>query len=93
MPLILFWATEVVSAILIVLVFVAPFLDNWRKRSEPRPQWLALFAGDRAVRRTAVASAIGMAVTGCVFFRPPGRSLPRPGRPAEPPPPPDIIGA
>jgi len=89
----LFWLTQTVSVLLILLVIVAPVLDNESQRLEGGSRWLTLFACDGAVRRTAAASALGLAVTACVFFRPPGRTRPRPRRKPDPPPPPDIAGA
>lgn len=70
LPGVLFCFTQTAAIILIALVFLAPLLNNGE---EPTAGWrrlLGLFAGDVAVRRTAVASAIGLAVTANVFFRP-----------------------
>jgi hypothetical protein len=66
---ILFWLTLLVSAGLIVLVILAPLLDNSLKR-EGGVRWLVVFAEDVVLQRTAVASALGLAVTAFVFFRP-----------------------
>jgi len=82
-PRLLFGLACAASAGLLGLVLVAPLLA-------PGPAWLALFAGDPAVRRTAVASALGLLVTACVFFRP------QPGSPSarkRPRPPPGALGA
>jgi hypothetical protein len=53
---------------LLGLVLVAPWLDTNGARGWGRV--LALFAEDRAVRRTGLASALGLVVTAYVFFRP-----------------------
>jgi hypothetical protein len=52
----------------------------------------ALFAHDVVVQRTAVASALGLAVTAWVFFRPgaAGKHFARSGRDASPD---DVVGA
>jgi hypothetical protein len=90
LPWLLFWLTLAVSVVLIVLVFLSPLLDNDEVKPGGWTSILALFARDAAVRRTALASALGLAVTACVFFRPPGsrlgRRTPRPPRPAPPAP-------
>ncbi len=48
------------------LVLTAP----WLLVREPESRMLRLFAHDSTVRRTTVASAVGLAVTAFVFFRP-----------------------
>ncbi|HEV3260953.1 MAG TPA: hypothetical protein VG013_29140 [Gemmataceae bacterium] len=91
LPRFLFWSSLFAAVVLVALVFLAPPLDNavrpagWRKL-------VALFARDVAVRRTAVASAVGLAVTAFVFFKSP---RPRPGTLPQPrlPPPTDVVGA
>jgi hypothetical protein len=70
------------AAGLLGLVLLAPLLA-------PGPAWLGLFAHDAAVRRTAVASALGLLVTASVFFRPPSA----PSRRQRRPPPPGAVGA
>jgi hypothetical protein len=89
LPRLLFLFTLGVSALLFLLVFLSPLLDNGQVRV------LALFARDAAVRRTAVASALGLAVTASVFFRPGNRlpPLPRRVKPSRRPPPPAGAGA
>ena len=72
----LFWLACAVSAGLLGLVLFAPLLAR-----EPgsAPRWLVLFGHDATVRRTAVASALGLVVTASIFFRaPPKRKRPRP---------------
>jgi hypothetical protein len=73
---------------LILLVVAAPWLDNKAAR------WLTLFAQDRTLRRTTLASAAGMIVTASVFFRPAALATARRGPPRERrPPPPTVAGA
>ena len=79
------------SAGLIVLVFLAPLLDNEGASATGWPRVVAVFARDATLRRTAVASGIGLVVTACVFFRPPPEA--RRSRYSRLPPPPDIAGA
>ena len=89
---------------LIVLVSVAPFLDNAQAETNAGRlvaetngpgRLVALFARDATLRRTAVASALGLLVTAVVFFRPLRPSPPiepqreKPG----PPPPAGLAGA
>jgi hypothetical protein len=84
MPRLLFRLTLALAGLLAVLVAAGPLLDR-----EGLPEFVALFARDATVRRTAVASAAGLAVTAWVFFRPAGRgrTLPRKSRkPRRPPP-------
>jgi hypothetical protein len=85
----LFLLTLGLSALLFLLVLLSPLLDNGQVRV------LVLFARDAAVRRTAVASALGLAVTASVFFRPGVGlpTLPRKVRQSRRPPPPAGAGA
>jgi hypothetical protein len=59
-----------VAALIAATVLLAPFVD----RGGPAPRGVhrivALVARDVALRRTALASAIGLGVTAGVFFRP-----------------------
>jgi hypothetical protein len=64
----LFWLACAVSAGLVGLVLFAPLLAD---QTRPVPRWLILFARDAAVRRTAIASALGLVVTASIFFRTP----------------------
>lgn len=59
-----------VAAILILLVLVCPFLDNGRGSAARGENLVTAFARDLAVRRTAIASALGLAATAWIFFRP-----------------------
>ncbi len=86
LPRLLFVLAFVLSILLIVLVIAAPLLDNGEARL------LALFARDPALRRTALACAVGLVVTACVFFRPPPRP-PHRKRKRTAAPPPAVAGA
>jgi hypothetical protein len=84
------------ALILIVIVFAAPLLDNDKPQTHGWSRLVTLFARDVTLRRTALASTVGLIVTACVFFRPPGgpRSGSRRLKPARlPPPPPTVVGA
>jgi hypothetical protein len=64
LPRLLWRLTLVVSALMILLVVAAPWIDSG--------EWplLTLFATDQVVRRTCLASAIGLLATAAIFFRP-----------------------
>jgi hypothetical protein len=84
------------AVILIVVVFAAPLLDNGSPAAHGWSRLLTLFARDATLRRTTLASSVGLIVTACVFFRPPGglrlrMRKPKPTQP--PPPPPTVVGA
>jgi hypothetical protein len=96
LPRSLFWLTLLVAAGLFLLVFLAPLVDNGQARPQGWFRWVAAFARDVVLRRTALASSLGLTVTAYVFFRPPGRLRPgfaRTGRPSKSPPPGNIAGA
>jgi hypothetical protein len=61
----LFWLNLGVAGTLAALVGVAPLLD-----AGSESKLITLFSQDATVRQTALAAAIGLAVTGWVFFRP-----------------------
>jgi hypothetical protein len=65
LPRLLWRVTLGASILLILLVVSAPLLDfgKW--------PWLTLFAKDITLRRTTLASAIGLLATASIFFRPP----------------------
>ena len=65
LPRLLFALTLAAAAALAAVVLIAPWLHD-------PPRLLGLFAHDTTVRRTALASALGLTVTACVFFRPGG---------------------
>jgi hypothetical protein len=55
---------------LLALVVLSPWLAPAEAPQEGAGRFLALFARDAAVRRTAVAAALGLYVSAAVFFRP-----------------------
>ena len=95
LPFGLFWLTLAAAAALIVVVLASPLVDNEGGPPGDGSRWVALFARDLVLRRTAVASALGLAVTAFVFFRPSAASRPVVRRTLRPPklPPADIAGA
>ena len=76
----LFFFTSVLAFVLAGLVMVAPWLFWLDLESQPWAKLLRLFAEDRIVRRTALASALGLFVTAWVFFRPAKLKTREPGR-------------
>ena len=76
-----------ISAGLILLVIAAPWVEN--KLSS---RVLVVFARDTTLRRTAVACALGLMVTACVFFRSP-RAAGRETAKSSQTRPPDMAGA
>jgi len=90
-PRFLFLLTVLVSLGLTGAVFVAPIIEL----DDSAGLWSNLqgmFASDLAVRRTAVASAIGLLVTAWIFFRPRGVGA-ETSRKKHRPPPANIAGA
>jgi hypothetical protein len=76
-----------ISAGLILLVIVSPWVEN-----TVTSRVFVVFARDTTLRRTALASALGLIATAYVFFRSPGpvrRESPK----ASPRPPSDMAGA
>ena len=67
LPRILFALTVGLAAILVIFVLLAPWLADTVQGG-----LFALFAHDAVVRRTTLASAVGLLVTAFVFFRPGG---------------------
>jgi hypothetical protein len=84
----LFRLAVLASAGLIVMVFLSPLLDNGAESPRGVARVLAVFARDAAMRRTAVAAALGLVVTACIFFRTPAdaRALWRRSKPPRTPP-------
>jgi len=83
------------ALILGVLVGLAPFWPTAADGSLAS-RLLALFAADVALRRTACASALGLAVTAFVFFRSPApeqTAAPAPKTPRPALPPSNVVGA
>ena len=94
LPRLLFRLTLALAALLLLLVVAAPLLDGEGGQAEGWARVVALFARDATLRRTAVASAVGLAVTAWVFFRPAGRVLTLPRKVKKPrQPPPTGVGA
>src|SRR2546423_463208 len=87
----LFLVTVLLAAILLGLVVLAPYLASGEPNLPMRDRVIAVFARDQAIRRTALASALGLIVTACVFFRTPAAA--RRPKASQLPPPPDIAGA
>ncbi len=69
LPRLLFLLTAGLALALLLAVVLAPWLLE-DAADDSHPQLLLLFARDVVVRRTAVASGLGLFVTACVFFRP-----------------------
>jgi hypothetical protein len=61
----LFRSTIGIAGLLIIAVFASPFLGFLNQPI------IALFATDLVLRRTALASAIGLIATSMIFFRRP----------------------
>jgi hypothetical protein len=74
----LFAAACAAALLLCAAVVAAPWLAGGEAAGWRRV--LALFAHDAALRRTSLASAAGLVVTACVFFRPGPRPPRRPRR-------------
>jgi hypothetical protein len=84
-PGVLFVLCLLLAAGLAGLVVVAPWLHPAESPPDSSTRWLALFARDVVVRRTALAASAGLVATAFVFFRPPYVRPPRA--------PTDVIGA
>jgi hypothetical protein len=93
MPRFLYWLTLSMASVLILLVLVTPTLDNGADEPHGASRYLALFARDPVLRRTAVASAIGLTVTACVCFRTPRSSAAAERKPQARPPHGNVVGA
>lgn len=94
LPRWLFRVTLGVSAGLLLAVILSPLLEPATPDPAGWSRLLALFARDGTLRRTALASAAGLTVTACIFFRPDSKPV-RTGtrKPPKPPPPANIVGA
>ena len=92
-PRLLFGLAFLLSLLLILLVILAPLGDNGEAQPAGWARLGTLFARDAAIRRTAVAVAIGLMVTACAFFRPRWRPTPRGRKRTTAPPPPSVAGA
>jgi hypothetical protein len=69
-----------VAAGLVGLLIVAPWLDTDTPEGIPA-RLVGLFGHDKALRRTCLAAAVGLAVTARVFFQTAGRPPRLPRRP------------
>jgi hypothetical protein len=67
----LFRLTCGLAGLLVLAVVGAPWVEGWLGNTAGWGRVLRLFAEDVAVRRTSLASALGLVVTAFVFFRPP----------------------
>jgi hypothetical protein len=89
LPRLLYRLTLALAVVLVALVLICPWLDDGAADPSGRELFVAVFARDVVLRRTALASAAGLVVTACVFFKPaPARGPNRPSRP-----PADVAGA
>jgi len=89
LPRVLRWLSLLVAAGLVAMVSLSPHLAD----TIPPHKLLRLFAQDAVLRRSAIAAAIGLAVSAFIFFKSPPRSplqsyqAPRGSSPG------DVIGA
>ena|SRR5947209_5911478 len=88
LPRLLFVLTAAAALGLLLAVLLAPWLSEGARSAAGGLDVVELFARDAVVRRTAVASGLGLLVTAFVFFRP----TPPPEEP-EKRPPESIVGA
>ena len=93
LPWLLFRLTIGLSIFLILLVFLCPWMDNGQVQARGWRQIVGLFAQDVTLRRTTLASALGLAVTACIFFRQPVLPARVPPRPRGQTPPSEMAGA
>ena len=92
-PRLLFWLTVGLAAALLASVLLAPVVPQGETQASVWSRLVALFAQDLTLRRTAVASAVGLIATACVFFNPPGNPWRNRSRGSKAPPPPNVVGA
>jgi hypothetical protein len=69
LPRLLRWLSMLLAVGLVALVIVCPLIDAGGEPETTGERVVRLFAEDVTVRRTALASALGLAVTAQVFFR------------------------
>jgi hypothetical protein len=93
LPRFLFRFTVLAASVLIGVVALAPWLDDGAARLDLGNRLVALFARDLVVRRTMLASAIGLYVTAGVFFRSPDKRRSLPPRTPKRPPSTPMVGA
>jgi hypothetical protein len=89
----LFWLTLGAAALLLLGVSAAPWILSMAGVHEGWWRIILLFANDTTLRRTAVASAIGLMVTAFVFFRPSSLSRRASSKQLKLPPPANMAGA
>ena len=78
---------------LVALVFLSPLVDNGNEPVGGLWKLLHLFAHDATLRRSALASAVGLTVSAFVFFRSPPRSPLESYPSPRSRPPSDVVGA
>src|SRR5436190_19574345 len=66
------WLICLIAGLLVAVVLLAPLYDTAEPVPEGWDRLVALFARDSTLRRTCLASAAGLVVSACVFFRPAG---------------------
>src|SRR5262245_64929707 len=69
-PRVLFWLATLAAAALVAAVVAAPVFDSNDSTKDAWSRVISAFAQDATLRRTALASAVGLIVTAFVFFRP-----------------------
>jgi hypothetical protein len=94
-PRLLFVLTFLTAALLLLLVILSPLVHNGDVRPHGWSRVLALFGHDATLRRTALASSLGLVVTALIFFRRTGAAPaePRTSSTSRLPPPSNVAGA
>jgi hypothetical protein len=92
LPWLLFRLTLAIAILFVAVVVLAPWIEGMGRATGDWSRVVGLFAHDGTLRRTTLASAIGLAVTACVFFRPPS-SMRRNSSRSPRVPPPSVAGA
>jgi hypothetical protein len=90
------WLFRLSVALSVILTLLVVFSSLFDHEVTPLRGWgrvLTIFAHDATLRRTALASALGLLVTACVFFRSAATPRRAPPRNRKLPPPPNIAGA
>lgn len=75
LPRCLFWLTLAAATLLLLVLLVSPWIVGEGPAVGTRARVIRLFARDPVVRRTTLASAIGMIVSAFIFFRSGGLHL------------------
>jgi len=92
-PRLFFWLTVGLAGTLLLGVGVAPWFVGSETQVTAWGRLVRLFAQDATLRRTMIASAVGLIVTACVFFNPPANPWRSRSRSSKAPPPPNVVGA